>query len=706
MSGIRTMADHYRNEPGLVDQYIGTGYDTVKRVSDNLPSLANALAIGTIKIYSTMLAAMQDNVEGDFFAIMGEKGSDILATIYKIEEGEAVVWNEYPSAIGAWKRANHTGTQGMDTVNGLLEQFAAINETIDAIAAKLDDDCCEDCGDGDGGSDMSGSVVYVTLAELKALTGLENRVVFLTEAGRSGAFICKAGVPPVTDTLEGIYIKATTGSFYYERAWDQTIARPEWFGAKTYPANENYTALASGEKTARLTQATINVDAIHACRDMAPITQLANGRYYTDDCIYWNKGDRTIRGAAMRYGFTEACTEIVLTGTNATDTTVFQFGAADYASVVRGQFCEDIAFNRTAKARGSTTGDVEDCVKGVLYRWTTNSEMKRCRSFGSPIGFHVTNTATSNLIDCNVDPGADAASTDADIIIAFLLGGYTKYPGFVAANGSLRVEGCTAFAFGDSDFRVFMLVYGFTADTWMDKCEAAIGGHGLMITGIDKASMIDFIAGTPGPYDAFPDGGASQDITVTNCRIDGFSGVGYFFHHLPTATSINVHNPYGASNDTGFALNNIEGRVNIDGGEILASAPAQGGIDAQNVQQLRIAGIYIRDFAVPVQVANCVGAEIRPVINNWNMACTTAINLENVDRCVIEPMIRGAAAKITNGVKADSFCTFNGFNLSGVDPGCFVVVDKQYKIRYNNADASTGGGAFASAGNALFGVLG
>lgn len=527
-----------------------------------------------------------------------------------------------------------------------------------------------------------------TRLELKNLNIDRYKVAYLNENGRKGIFRLKEG-SGLGDTLEGIYIPSTTFGYYWERDWDGIHGQPEWFGAKV----------------SDITQATNNLAAIHACRDNCQITLLSIGTYYVSDTVKWTKSDRHLYGSGMNYGGAFA-TIINLTGANASTKTVFQFGADSYDVVVRGIIAQDIGFTRNSTAVASPTGDAEDCVKGVLYRYATNSELKRCRVFNSPVGFHVTLTATSLLADCNVEP---ANSVTADINVAYLFGGYSKYPGFVGSNGSLRAEGNTAFGAPAAGFNCHTLVYGFPADTWIDKMEGALGVNGLMITAMTKASMIAFIAGNPTPRDAYPDGGAAQDITVSNTRMDGYSGVGFFFHHIGISASINCYNPYSASSDTGFALNNVEGRINIDGGEILASAPSQGGIDANNVQCLRVVGLYIRDFEVPVQVANCVAPELRPTINNWSIFADTAINLINVDRAIVAPTVRGNSAKVSKGVALDSTSTFSGYDVSGVDPGCFVIVDKAYKLRYSGQDASSGGAgnaAFIAAGNVQFGVTG
>ena len=69
-----------------------------------------------------------------------------------------------------------------------------------------------------------------TIAALPALPATASDVVFVTDVGREGQFICRAGNPP-SDPLQGIYVDSNTVGFYWERVWDGINAIPEWFGA-------------------------------------------------------------------------------------------------------------------------------------------------------------------------------------------------------------------------------------------------------------------------------------------------------------------------------------------------------------------------------------------------------------------------------------------------------------------------------------------
>lgn len=47
---------------------------------------------------------------------------------------------------------------------------------------------------------------------------------FLSEVGREGAFVLKAGSPPVTDTQEGVYVVSNTAGYYWERIYAPAMA--------------------------------------------------------------------------------------------------------------------------------------------------------------------------------------------------------------------------------------------------------------------------------------------------------------------------------------------------------------------------------------------------------------------------------------------------------------------------------------------------
>ncbi|SFR86373.1 hypothetical protein [Sphingomonas jatrophae] len=536
------------------------------------------------------------------------------------------------------------------------------------------------------------AIVCALRAHLAALIApIAGQIVFLAEARREGHFVTRQGLPP-SDPLEGVFVLSAYPGWYYERIRDGDYGRPEWFGAVPGDASK----------------AADTLDALEACHALCQDTLLDTGIYYISDTLEWRIGDRRLIGRGMSYGFTRF-SQICLTGTKARTATIFQMGGNSPETLVRGQYCSDVVFMRTGTTAPSQTGDAEDAVKGVLARFTTNSEIRRCRVFNSPVGFHVQLTATCNLIDCNAQPATDET---AQFSIAFMYGGYLPYQywlpnKFVGNNGSLRAEGNTAFEFPAAGWSALSLNYGLTADVWQEKLEGAVsGGHGIVVQGMTKNSSIAFFTGAPGPYELLPDAGSSQDQTIGNCRVDGFAGVAFFCHHLNQFASINMLNPYVASCGTAFANSQFQGRWSVLLGEALASTDMQGGLDVYGSGIFSMWGTLLRGFAVPVRLNGAIGARIEPEI--WQISGSVkpaAIVLINSNRNILKPVIRGIGARFTVGIELDANCGFNSIHGGGIDPGVLASGDAAFKVRFNGADAR-GNAAFQAAGNVLEGVTG
>lgn len=78
---------------------------------------------------------------------------------------------------------------------------------------------------------------------IKALSVTALQTVYLTEAGREGTFILKAGLCPY-DPLEGIYVASNTAGWYWARVWKAPLYPPEFWGAvANNPAIDSYAAI-------------------------------------------------------------------------------------------------------------------------------------------------------------------------------------------------------------------------------------------------------------------------------------------------------------------------------------------------------------------------------------------------------------------------------------------------------------------------------
>lgn len=127
------------------------------------------------------------------------------------------------------------------------------------------------------------NVAYVTSrTEMAALPNPGQGIsVYLNEGGRSGWFRSVSGSPPVTDTLQGLYVVSNTAGYYFARDWNGTDARPEWFGA-VIDSTANRAA---------------NVAALNACASICPVTMLSAGTYYTNAVWRISTSYRSVKGA-------------------------------------------------------------------------------------------------------------------------------------------------------------------------------------------------------------------------------------------------------------------------------------------------------------------------------------------------------------------------------------------------------------------------
>ncbi|WP_176037623.1 hypothetical protein [Brucella tritici] len=86
--------------------------------------------------------------------------------------------------------------------------------------------------DGSGYDLRTTTISVPTRTVLKALS-VVFKSVYLTEAGREGTFISKAGSPPVADTQEGVYVVSNTAGYYWERVYaPMRVPSVTAFGAK------------------------------------------------------------------------------------------------------------------------------------------------------------------------------------------------------------------------------------------------------------------------------------------------------------------------------------------------------------------------------------------------------------------------------------------------------------------------------------------
>lgn len=150
--GIRTIADYTRNEAGLVDRYIGSAFDVVKSVYDNLHRLTFALQTGAIPAFGTYVEGVAATSNGNYFAVIGDPDSEVLSTVYRIVDGDVVTINEYLSKAGI------DAALLLKLNNSVFDEFLELNE-----AALLERPTTETLGE-DSGASMIGYKLPITEA--------------------------------------------------------------------------------------------------------------------------------------------------------------------------------------------------------------------------------------------------------------------------------------------------------------------------------------------------------------------------------------------------------------------------------------------------------------------------------------------------------------------------------------------------------------
>lgn len=520
------------------------------------------------------------------------------------------------------------------------------------------------------------------IVALQALGPSLYKSVYLTAVGREGIFNIRTGTAP-SDPLQGIYVVSNTTGYYWERDWDGTNGRPEWFGA------------VAGDPT----QAAANDAALPACHALCQTMRMSAGIYWTSVLLTLARSSTNVLGAGVSSDGTLGTT-IMLTGAHSVGTTVLQVGTGDATNPSRWQVVAGINVGRdnsTTAPNPSTNNNPINCVKGVVFSGTTNSIIHDCRVIDSPIGFFITGTSACGVHDCNVQRTTPASSATNDFYVAYLIGGYSTNYGFVGANGSLLLERNTAFGTNPAfvsatQYRLF----GYCADTFIGRTpEGSLMAYGIEIDGRDASGTV------------ITTGGAAQDIIIEHPVMDGFSNTGIYVHDGGITADIQIIDPYGASNGTGIAGNNWGGSLLVSGGDLLGSN-AQIGITLNGVGAASVIGTLLRDFGQPVILNTLTGFDIQPKIFNPTSAASEAVNAVSCQHGLIAPIINGAATRFGVGVALDSACANMEVNGSKIVTASLNPATQSQKVQFNGQDASTGAGAtaFTGAGNVLTGVLG
>lgn len=468
-----------------------------------------------------------------------------------------------------------------------------------------------------------------SLAELSTAAIALDAAVYLASGARSGLFRGKAGAAP-TDPLQGIHVSSHTPGLHWERDWDGTHGRPEWFGA------------AVNDGTAGACAA--NLAALTACNALCPVMLLSNADYFLRATWVSAVSNRTIRGIYGTGNDQGQGTRVILTGPAAKSATQFVFGVfpppRSRGSAMWYARCEDIAFVRDVAVAPITPPASRtdyNGATGVLFGGSISCVMNRVKIMESMVGLWANGVIHGFIDDCIAQRmlHGDGSNPANDTFTGFLLGG--PHPTFdvIGANASIYMRRCLATGGGDRILDATgCLLKDYMGDTFLSDFEATLQ-FGIRLD-CNNLSAIE----------------AAQDISIIHPVLDACYGAGIRVADANSSASIGIVDPYLApsGHGVGVLLSNSQGSVTVSGGQILGS-PTATGVQAVNSAHFDVQGIRIRDCGQPVRLHDSRSFRLAPNIFNASTGSAAAVDLTGKTmQGVVAPMVHGAPGMIATGI--------------------------------------------------------
>lgn len=532
------------------------------------------------------------------------------------------------------------------------------------------------------------AVTVQTRALLKALPIIQ-LCAHLTESGREGLFVLKAGIPPA-DPLEGIYIVSNIGGYYWERAWDGINAKPEWFGAI---ANSASGAIPTG-----------NLAALHACLALCPTTNFAPKDYWISSTFKIDVQYRRVRGSILSDGYnTGTGTRILCTDTSKD---VIQVGpdaspgstSAFYRNIVVENLCARWAAALTPPGAGSESS----AVKAWKVQYVLNCHIANCAAWEPIVGFYFYGAVYTKVDDCTVFRSATFGGPN-DFFRAFWPQGV---PAILAGgNPSLYLTRCNV-SMGGAPALVDptgIYINGDFSDLFIDDFESSAVPNGIVVTGAGGASAA-----------------GKLDLHIRNVVMDQCNGNGIAINAINALGMVTITGGYVQLNDTGASKCGIiingslnAGTVSIGGGLQLLSGPGTSNTGVYLSQQSNVkidSTVIIKDFFRPVTIdGGSVNCQIDATIDNPNTgnATSAAVFINGGERIGIGCSVDGKASAFAQGV----YSVGTGLNRSKIDPTLFdpaaINAGAVNKVQINGIQITTPGyyttaGAAGSSGQGVF----
>ena len=493
------------------------------------------------------------------------------------------------------------------------------------------------------------SFVTTTIANLPSISPSADSIVFVTNTGREGQFICRAGTAP-SDPLQGIYVPSNTANFYWVRVWDGINGYPEWFGAVSNSSSGSVPAT--------------NLTAFNACEALCPVINLRRADYWINDVWKINTRYCTVRGAVLSDGYdTGTGTRIISTNASAN---VIQIGP-DSQPATPSQFYRDITVENICARWGVSltppaSGSESTAVKAWLVQYVLNCQIKNCAAWEPIIGFYFYGAIYTKVDDCAVFRSIAYGGTN-DFFRGFWPQGAPAI--LSGGNASLYINRSNV-SIGASPALVDptgLYINANFADIFVDYFETNAVSKGILVNG----------SGSTGDV-------GKLDLHIRNCTLDQCSTRGIEVNALNAMSMVTITGGYIQVNDTGATSYGIavrgsanNGSISIDGGTQILSGVGTTNIGIYIGQQSNVkvgSSVIIEDFYTPIAIdGGSERCDIRATINNPNTGNGTspAVIINNAVECYIAPSVDGAGTVFAQGV----YSVGTLLNRSTIDPTLF-----------------------------------
>lgn len=495
------------------------------------------------------------------------------------------------------------------------------------------------------------SFATTTIAELPAVLPAVGEIIFVTNPGREGVFICRAGSPP-SDPLQGIYVTSNTPSFYWERVWDGDLAPVEWFGGKADDITVN------------------NAPIIQAMHDMDVSCKLGPGKYTFGTgasdvgavlLSITQSGWRLVGANATQTSgigatFATPATEILLRSGGATAIRVGPAsnpGGSGVLNWVEGVLLQDFMIRRDVgnfPIQNPVTG-ITNAPCGIMIQYAQVCTFLRVYTSEHSFGTRVMATVACRFIQMRHLRYTSGTAPGNDFFAGFYQDNSQSTP-FASGNASVFYLDCGVFSnesAGNSyTYNAGIQIRDGFTDTYVKGLETANCGYGVDAQG-RTTSSVDY---------------QTQDFEVSGGVFDGCRWAAVRVGTAGPRTSLRIIGNYcHVSNATGpvsyaIFLDNVQGTQTIQGNEILANLgnPAIG-FYALNSSGFTTKGNIISDLSRPVVLENCVAFDMQDEVACSVVApATAALELTNCQVGYLRPLVKRnvVALTIPRGVQMNS----------------------------------------------------